>query len=139
VGGVRRSTSPPKVRYAVADNSVIKLAQPGELTDALTEVLRDGVPTLLAHTVEVEVANFLCQIASNSDKQTEDGRHRLVRHDPCLSAKLRPGSVPWLCASAVVAIETLTAMSASVSPRQFCRPPFEELGGANSNPGSEQS
>lgn len=61
----------------MTDNSVIKLAQPGEFTDALTEVLRDGARTLLAHAVEAEVASFL---ASHADKQTEDGRHRLVRH-----------------------------------------------------------
>ena len=61
----------------MTDNSVIKLAQPGEFSDALTEVLREGARTLLAHAVEAEVASFL---ASHADKQTEDGRHRLVRH-----------------------------------------------------------
>jgi putative transposase len=75
----------------VTDNSVIKLAQPGEFTDALTEVLRDGARTLLAHAVEAEVASFL---ASHADKQTEDGRHRLVRHGHLPEREIATGIGP---------------------------------------------
>jgi len=75
----------------VTDNSVIKLAQPGEFTDALTEVRRDGARTLLAHAVEAEVASFL---ASHADKQTEDGRHRLVRHGHLPEREIATGIGP---------------------------------------------
>ena len=61
----------------MTQDNVIKLAQPGEFTDPLTEVLRQGARTLLAQAVEVEVASFL---ESHADKLTEDGRQRLVRH-----------------------------------------------------------
>jgi putative transposase len=43
----------------VVQDNVIKLAQPGEFCDALTEVLRQGARTLLAQAVEAEVANLL--------------------------------------------------------------------------------
>ena len=45
-GGVRASTSPPKERYAVSNDTVVKLIQPGILTGRLTEVLRDGARAL---------------------------------------------------------------------------------------------
>jgi hypothetical protein len=61
----------------VSQDNVIKLAQPGEFCDALTEVLRRGARTLLAQAVEAEVASFL---ESHADKLTEDGQRRLVRH-----------------------------------------------------------
>jgi transposase-like protein len=61
----------------VFQDNVIKLAQPGEFCDALTEVLRQGARTLLAQAVEAEVTSFL---ESHADKLTEDGHRRLVRH-----------------------------------------------------------
>ena len=61
----------------MSQDNVIKLAQPGEFCDALTDVLRQGARTLLAQAVEVEVASFL---ESHADKLTEDGHRRLVRH-----------------------------------------------------------
>lgn len=39
-------------------DNVIKLAQPGEFCDALTEVLRQGARTLFAQAVEAEVARI---------------------------------------------------------------------------------
>ena len=60
----------------IQDN-VLKLIQPAEFSDPLTEVLRKGARALLAQAIEAEVAAFL---GSHADKQTEDGRQRLVRH-----------------------------------------------------------
>jgi putative transposase len=71
------STSPPKERYAVSNDNVFKLIQPGALDDQLTEILRQGARTLLAQAVEAEVADFL---ATHADLKTEDGRQRVVRH-----------------------------------------------------------
>lgn len=61
----------------MSQNNIIKLAQPGEFCDALTDVLRQGARSLLAQAVEAEVAGFL---AAHADKRTEDGRQRVVRH-----------------------------------------------------------
>lgn len=58
-------------------DSVLKLVQPGEFSDPLTEVLRNGARALLAQAIDAEVAAFL---GSHADKRAEDGRQRLVRH-----------------------------------------------------------
>src|SRR6476620_8363437 len=76
-GVVRRPHSPLKERYAVPNDNVTKLVQPGSFEDPLTEVLRDGARTLLAQAVEAEVADFL---AKHTALKTEDGRARVVRH-----------------------------------------------------------
>src|SRR5215218_7644676 len=60
----------------IQDN-VVKLIQPAEFSDPLTEVLREGARALLAQAVEAEVAAFL---SGHADRQTKDGRQRLVRH-----------------------------------------------------------
>src|SRR3954469_6857503 len=60
----------------IQDN-VVKLIQPAEFSDPLTEVLREGARALLAQAVEAEVAAFL---SGHADRQTEEGRQRLVRH-----------------------------------------------------------
>ena len=60
-------------------DSVLKLIQPGEFSDPLTEVLRNGARALLAQAIDAEVAAFL---GSHADKRSEDGRQRLVRHGP---------------------------------------------------------
>ena len=57
--------------------NVIKLAQPGNFADSLTEILRNGAHALLAQAVEVEVADFLGRYA---DLKTAAGRQRVVRH-----------------------------------------------------------
>jgi putative transposase len=71
------STSPPKERYAVSNDNVVKLIQPGCYDDQLTEILRQGARTLLAQAVEAEVADFL---AKHADLKTGDGRQRVARH-----------------------------------------------------------
>jgi putative transposase len=77
VGVLDASTSPPKERYAVSNDNVFKLIQPGAFDDQLTEIVRQGARTLLAQAVEAEVADFL---AKHADLKTEDGRQRIVRH-----------------------------------------------------------
>jgi putative transposase len=71
------STSPLKERYAVSNDNVFKLIQPGCFDDQLTEILRQGARTLLAQAVEAEVADFL---GKHAGLKTEDGRRRIVRH-----------------------------------------------------------
>jgi putative transposase len=61
----------------MTDNKVFTLRQPGQFSDALTEVLRSGARQLLAQAVEAEVKDFL---ASHADETLGDGRQRLVRH-----------------------------------------------------------
>ena len=77
MGVLDASTSPPKERYAVSNDNVFKLIQPGALDDRLTEILRQGARALLAQAVEAEVADFL---AKHACLKTEDGRQRVVRH-----------------------------------------------------------
>jgi putative transposase len=77
VGVFDASTSPPKERYAVPNDTVIKLIQPGTFNDQLTDVLRTGARALLAQAVEAEVADFL---GTHADLKTEDGHRRVVRH-----------------------------------------------------------
>jgi len=77
VGVFDASTSPPKERYAVPNDTVIKLIQPGTFNDQLTDVLRNGARALLAQAVEAEVSDFLC---THADLKTEDGHRRVVRH-----------------------------------------------------------
>jgi transposase-like protein len=77
VGLLDDLTSPPKERYAVPNDNVVRLIQPGAFDDQLTEVLRNGARALLAQAIEAEVAGFL---AKHADIKTEDGRTRVVRH-----------------------------------------------------------
>jgi hypothetical protein len=51
VGVLDASTPPPKERYAVPNDNVVKPIQPGCFDDQLTEILRRG-STLLAQAVE---------------------------------------------------------------------------------------
>jgi len=57
--------------------NVVRLRQPEELEDALTDVLRSGARRLLALAVELEAEAFL---AGMQDLKLPDGRDRLVRH-----------------------------------------------------------
>src|SRR5215212_6960782 len=74
----------------IQDN-VVKLIQPAEFSDPLTEVLREGARALLAQAVEAEVAAFL---GRHADRQTEDGRQRLVRHGHLPERKIMTGLGP---------------------------------------------
>ena len=60
-----------------SSSNVIRLRQPDEIDDPLTEVLRVGARRLLAQAVEMEAEVFL---AAMQDLRLLDGRARLVRH-----------------------------------------------------------
>ncbi len=47
----------------MSNNNVVKLIQPGTFDDQLTEILRTGSRSLLAHAVEAEVADFLANVS----------------------------------------------------------------------------
>src|SRR4051794_12532924 len=57
--------------------NVVRLRQPEEIDDPLTEVLRAGARRLLAEAVELEAEAFLTAM---QDLRLPDGRARLVRH-----------------------------------------------------------
>ena len=61
----------------MSKDNIIKLIQPGNVEDQLTEILRNGARSLLAQAVEAEVADFL---GKHADLKTEDGHQRVVRH-----------------------------------------------------------
>ncbi len=61
----------------MSNDNIIKLIQPGNVDDQLTEILRNGARALLAQAVEAEVADFL---GKHADLKTEDGHQRVVRH-----------------------------------------------------------
>jgi len=61
----------------VTETTVFELTQPGTFSDPLTEVLRNGARALLGQAVEAEVAAWL---STRTNKLTDDGRRRLVRH-----------------------------------------------------------
>ena len=61
----------------MSKDNIIKLIQPGNVDDQLTEILRNGARALLAQAVEAEVADFL---GKHADLKTADGQQRVVRH-----------------------------------------------------------
>jgi hypothetical protein len=79
VGVLEASTSPPKDRYALSEANIVKLIQPRDVDDQLTEILRNGARALLAQAVEAEVADFL---GKHADLKTADGHQRVVRYGP---------------------------------------------------------
>ena len=75
------------------EKECFQLAQQGNFTDLLTEVLREGARTLLAQAVEAEVSDFL---ARHADRTTADGRRRIVRHRHLPERSIMTGIV-WSC------------------------------------------
>ena len=61
----------------MSKDNIIKLIQPGNVDDQLTEILRNGARALLTQAVEAEVADFL---GKHADLKTVDGHQRVVRH-----------------------------------------------------------
>jgi len=59
------------------NSTVVRLRQPGEIDDPLTEILRLGARRLLAQAVELEAEAFLAEM---KEKKLADGRDRVVRH-----------------------------------------------------------
>ena len=75
----------------MTETNVFQLSQPGTFADPLTEVLRNGARALLAQAIEAEVAALL---ASHTEKRTEDGRQRLVRHGHLPEREIMTGIGP---------------------------------------------
>ena len=71
--------------------TVVRLRQPGEIDDPLTEVLRAGARRLLAQAVEMEADAFL---AAMQDLRLPDGRARLVRHGHGPEREIQTGIGP---------------------------------------------
>jgi transposase-like protein len=59
------------------NSNIVRLRQPDEIDDPLTDILRSGARQLLAQAVEIEAEAFL---AAMKDLKLADGRDRLVRH-----------------------------------------------------------
>jgi putative transposase len=57
--------------------NVVRLRQPDQIDDPLTDVLRAGARRLLAQAVELEAEAFLAEMR---ELKLPDGRDRLVRH-----------------------------------------------------------
>jgi len=57
--------------------NIVRLRQPDEFDDPLTDVLRSGARKLLAQAIEMEAETFLAEMR---DLKLPDGRERLVRH-----------------------------------------------------------
>lgn len=73
------------------DSTLVRLRQPDEVDDPLTEILRQGARRLLAQAVEQEAEAFLagmkvCKLA--------DGRDRVVRHGHGPARQLQTGIGP---------------------------------------------
>jgi transposase-like protein len=59
------------------NSNIVRLRQPDEIDDPLTDILRSGARQLLAQAVEIEAEAFL---AAMKALKLADGRDRLVRH-----------------------------------------------------------
>ena len=68
--------------------NVVRLRQPDDVDDPLTEVLRAGARQLLAQAVELEVEDFL---AERAVLRLPDGRARLVRHGHAAEREVQTG------------------------------------------------
>ncbi len=67
-----------KEGYAMKEDTVVELRQPGSFSDdPLTAVLRSGARELLAQAIEAEVE---AHIAAHADLTDAGGRRRIVRH-----------------------------------------------------------
>jgi transposase-like protein len=73
--------------------NIVRLRQPDEIDDPLTDVLRSGARRLLAQAVEMEADDF---IATMKELKLADGRDRIVRHGhgPERSIQTGIGPVP---------------------------------------------
>jgi hypothetical protein len=59
------------------NSSIVRLRQPGDIDDPLTNILRSGARKLLAEAIEQEAEAFL---AGMKELKLADGRDRVVRH-----------------------------------------------------------
>ena len=105
----------------MSNDTVVKLIQPGILTDRLTEVLRNGARALLTQAVEAEVSEFL---AATADLKTDDGCRQVVRHGHLPERQIMTGIGPVAVRQPRVRDREAapTFRRASASRRQSCRP-----------------
>jgi len=73
------------------DTKVVRLRQPDEIDDPLTDVLRAGARCLLAQAIELEADAFL---ADMRNLKLPDGRARLVRHGHGPEREIQTGIGP---------------------------------------------
>ncbi len=73
------------------DTKVVRLRQPDEIDDLLTDVLRAGARRLLAQAIELEADAFL---ADMRNLKLPDGRARLVRHGHGPEREIQTGIGP---------------------------------------------
>ncbi|MGX9981760.1 IS256 family transposase [Methylobacterium fujisawaense] len=71
--------------------NIVRLRQPEDIDDPLTEVLRAGARRLLAQAVELEAEAFL---SAMQDLRLPDGRARLVRHGHGPEREIQTGIGP---------------------------------------------
>lgn len=71
--------------------NIVRLRQPDELDDPLTEVLRMGARRLLAQAIEMEAEAFL---SAMQELRLPDGRARLVRHGHGPEREIQTGIGP---------------------------------------------
>lgn len=72
----------------MSDDTVVRLVQPDQIEDALTDVVRRGAVKLLACAIEAEVEAHL---TGHSDLKLADGRQRLVRHGTLPEREVQTG------------------------------------------------
>ena len=101
----------------MTETNVFELTQPGTFSDPLTEVLRNGARTLLGQAVEAEVAAWL---STHTDKLTDDGRRRLVRHGHLPEREIVTGIGESRCGARACVTASAKAESTSDFRRRFC-------------------
>ena len=116
----------------MSNDNVVKLIQPGVLTDRLSEVLRDGARALLTQAVEAEVSEFL---AASADLKTDDGCRRVVRHGHLPERQIMTGIGP--VAVRQPRVRDREAGADAGNPPTL-RPAFEEPRYADPDPLSER-
>ena len=72
----------------MSDDTVVRLVQPDQIEDALTDVVRRGAVKLLVCAIEAEVEAHL---TGHSDLKLADGRQRLVRHGTLPEREVQTG------------------------------------------------
>ena len=71
--------------------NIVRLRQPDEIDDPLTDVLRSGARNLLAQAMEMEAEDF---IAAMKELKLADGRDRIVRHGHAPERSIQTGIGP---------------------------------------------
>ena len=98
--------------------NVVRLRQPEEFEDPLTDILRSGARRLLAQAVELEAEAFLARM---QDLKLPDGRDRLVRHGHGPERMIQTGIGPVAVSRVKIRDRGQPAMTTgSASRRRSC-------------------